>query len=203
MYVSLHWITVSKLVCICVVGSKTSISRIFLLNSIVKCLNNACNNKGKKRSTAWYKAHSVTTKLNPFSKLASQAHRVVGSFPRCPNLVGGELNETGHISVWPFYQTHFSLTFLPETFQFWSFYRAHFSLIFLLHGHISVWPFYRAHFSLTFLPDTFQFNLFTGHISIWLFYRTHFSLTFLPDTFQFDLFTRHISFWPFYQAHFS
>ena len=94
--------------------------------------------------------------------------------------------------------THFSLTFLPGTFQFdiftghisvWPFYWAHFKFD-LFTGHISVWPFYRAHFSLTFLPDTFQFNLFTGHISVWPnFYRTHFSLTCLPDTFQFDLFT--------------
>ena len=99
---------------------------------------------------------------------------------------------TGHISVWPFYRTHFILTFLPDTFEFD-----------LFTVHISVRPFCRTHFSLTFLPDTFEFDLFTRHISVWPFYQTHFILTFLPDTFEFDLFTRHISVWPFYRTHFS
>ena len=38
------------------------------------------------------------------------------------------------IRLWPFHRAHFSLTFLPGTFQFDVF-----------AGHISVWPFYRAH----------------------------------------------------------
>ena len=59
-------------------------------------------------------------------------------------------------------RTYFSLTFLPNTFQF------------------------------DILPDTFQYDLFTEHISVLPFYRTYFSSTFLLNTFQFDLFTGHI-----------
>ena len=128
---------------------------------------------------------------------------------------------TGHISVWPFYQAHFNLTFFPGifqfdlslgTFQFDVFTRhAYFNLTFLagtfqfdlFSGHISVWPFYWAHFNLKFLQDTLQFNLRTGHFSIWPFYWAHFSVTFLADTFQFDLCTGHFSIWPLYRAYFN